>query len=78
MSSDSSNSKEEEEEGEEVNQLVLNRKRGVINPTATLAIPIVVPVVLIPVSSSDLKDFDNLFFSPIHPVDENVITHSYS
>ena len=52
------------EKREEVNHLVLNRRREIINPVASSAIPIVAPIVPITVLCSDLEDFDDLVFCP--------------
>ncbi|GFS39975.1 hypothetical protein Acr_00g0065920 [Actinidia rufa] len=77
ISSDSPDS--EEEEGEEANQLVLNMRKGG-QPIVASVVPIVTLVVLvipILVSSSNLEDFDDLAFAPTQPIGEDVIAHSY-
>ena len=74
----------EEEEVEEVNQLVLNRRRreqlvaAPIVPIAALVVPVATPIVPILVSSLDLKDSDDLAFAQPQPVGKDVIALSYS
>ncbi|GFY97784.1 hypothetical protein Acr_12g0003250 [Actinidia rufa] len=69
----SSDSLDNEEEGEEVNQLVLNRRRRE-QPTTAFAILVVIPIL---VSSLKAKDSDNLAFTLPQPVGEDVIAHCY-
>ncbi|GFZ16768.1 hypothetical protein Acr_26g0000380 [Actinidia rufa] len=66
VSSNSSNS--EEEEREKANKLVQRRRKKVIAPVAY-------PILVL---SSDIEDFDNLAFAPLHLEGENMIEHSYS
>ncbi|GFS36230.1 hypothetical protein Acr_00g0044810 [Actinidia rufa] len=71
-------SSSEDEEGEEVNQLVLNKRGRVVDHVVALAVLIAASVVLILALSSNFEDYDNLAFTPLWPVGEDVITHSYS
>ena len=58
-SSDSSDSKEE---GEGVDQLILNKRRGRVDPAAVPEVPAAEPIL---VSSSEADDSDDLAFVPL-------------
>ncbi|GFZ05164.1 hypothetical protein Acr_17g0007360 [Actinidia rufa] len=62
------------EEGEEVNQLVLNMMRRVVDPVAAPKIPTAEPILVL---SSYLTGSDDLAFVTLQPMGEDVIANSF-